>query len=97
MTSLVALREVLDSAIKSNEAVAASIAEAIGLTPAAAKDLRAWRENSRSRLRKGLRPRRFVSDAIPAALAEVIWTRLEGAHDRASVDAAFTFGGHPAT
>lgn len=51
------------------------------------KAVRQWRDNARSRLRKGLPPRRF--EDVPADLADAIWRRLEHARTREEVDRAF--------
>lgn len=54
------------------------------------KELRRWRDNSRSQIRRKRSPRRFTSDVIPAGTAEAVWKSLEHAADRAQVDAAFS-------
>ncbi len=88
------LRKVIMATTASNESVAESLEAAMvvgagSVSEATARDLRAWRENSRSRLRKGLPPRRFNSQSIPPALYASVWARLEGAVDRPAIDAAF--------
>lgn len=54
-----------------------------------AKELRRWQSNSRSRVRKGLTPRRFSSDVLTAHQVDTVWDALAGATDREQVDAAF--------
>lgn len=54
-----------------------------------AKELRRWRDNSRSRVKLGKAPRPFDSELIPPSLAGAIWPSLSVAKSRQAVDAAF--------
>ena len=60
-----------------------------------ALELRRWRENTRSRLRKGRAPRRFHSTVLPDSLHEQVWALLKDARNREEVDAAFAGAGKP--
>ena len=51
--------------------------------------LKRWRANSRSRLKKGLKPRRFTDPNLPADVHDPIWAQLSKANTRADIDAAF--------
>jgi SPP1 gp7 family putative phage head morphogenesis protein len=59
--------------------------------------LRRWRDNSRSRLRKGRPPRKFVDPNLSQALHDEVWARLSKATTRAEVDAAFADVGKKAS
>ncbi len=52
-------------------------------------DLRRWRENARSRVRKGQQPRLFRSEAIPLDVQALVWSRLQDASSRQEVNAIF--------
>lgn len=54
-----------------------------------ALSLRRWRDNSRSRLRKGRPPRKFVDPTLPQDVYDEVWTKLRKASTRQEVDAAF--------
>jgi 8-oxo-dGTP pyrophosphatase MutT (NUDIX family) len=54
------------------------------------KELRRWRDLTRSRVKAGKRPRPFISDLIPPARRGAIEAALEGAATREEVDAAFS-------
>lgn len=54
-----------------------------------AKQLRRWRDNARSRVRMGRKPREFADHNIPAETAAAVWKSLAGAVNREQVDAAF--------
>lgn len=54
------------------------------------KELRRWRDNARSRVRAGKRPRPFASEVISAATHARVWKALEGAATRQEVDSAFS-------
>lgn len=63
--------------------------------PASAKkavidDLAKWRANSRKRVALGQTPRQFTSTVIPPDVAARVWSHLEHATSRDTVDAAFT-------
>jgi len=60
-----------------------------------ALELRRWRENTRSRLRKGRAPRRFHSTVLPDSLHAQVWALLKDARSREEVDAAFAGAGKP--
>jgi Phage portal protein len=53
------------------------------------KELARWRDNTRSRIRKGLRPKRFSSEVLPEDLVRALSTKLEKATDVQQVDALF--------
>ena len=55
--------------------------------------LRRWRDNSRSRLRKGQAPRRFVDPTLSTVVHDEVWAKLSKARTRAEVDAAFAAAG----
>ena len=59
------------------------------LTEVVQKELRRWRDNARSRVKAGKRPRAFVSEVIPGGLVTRIQSRLEAATTRDAVDSAF--------
>ena len=54
-----------------------------------AKELRRWRDNARTRVRAGRRPRPFASDVLTADQIRPIWDALSDARTREQVDAAF--------
>lgn len=62
---------------------------------AVAADLRRWRANATTRVRKGQAPRRFASEVIPTETAEAVWARLAGARTPADVAEAFEAGERP--
>jgi hypothetical protein len=51
--------------------------------------LRRWRDNSRTRIRKGLVPRRFSDPSLPPEIHNQIWSALHKAQNREEVDAVF--------
>lgn len=51
--------------------------------------LRRWRKNCRSRMKKGLSPRKFTDDNLPQALHDEIFARLKDAKSFADIDGAF--------
>lgn len=53
------------------------------------RELRKWRDNTRSRLKKGQTPRPFESDIIPPVLSEALWRYLAAADTREAVEAVF--------
>lgn len=55
------------------------------------KAVRQWRDNSRTRVRRGLKPKRF--EDVPETIAAIIWPTLEHAADRRAVDEAFAKAG----
>ncbi len=56
-----------------------------------ALNLRRWRDNARTRLRKGLQPRRFMD--VDASFADPVWAKLKDARTREEVDEAFKAAG----
>lgn len=61
-----------------------------GVDPVAlAKELRRWRDNARTRVRKGLAPRPFVSALLPPSVTADVWAALSEAGTREQVDSAF--------
>jgi 8-oxo-dGTP pyrophosphatase MutT (NUDIX family) len=55
-------------------------------------ELKRWRDNSRTRLKDGRRPKQFESELIRPATAERVWKALQIATTREEVDAAFVLG-----
>lgn len=53
------------------------------------KELQRWKANTLTRLKRGQRPRLFVSDVIPAATIRKVWTALNAVTDTGAVDGAF--------
>lgn len=79
------------SAAAANAAVATPVQAALNPAPdPEAAELRRWRDNARTRIRKGQTPRRFSSDVLSAATTDTIWELLADATTRDEVDHAFT-------
>lgn len=55
-----------------------------------ASEIRKWRDSSRKKVRRGLMPKRFVSDVIPESIIDEIWLNLQRADNLDSVDRAFS-------
>lgn len=53
------------------------------------KELRRWRDNARSRVRKGQTPRWFISEVIPDDVAARVWAQLSNARTVEAVLEAF--------
>lgn len=63
--------------------------KAATITPAARTALRQWRDNSRTRLKRGQKPRLFTHKDLPAEVVDEFWKQLAPAETRDQVDAVF--------